>query len=383
MKEYSPSWLSSARHSPSAVLLDESFEVWQFERGRVAHDVLMSGLLAVSLFDYAVLKSTAMLTPAMDVALAIGCIVSLVLRHMASLASDKQLAYRIAAPLVGLLGLAVNVMFALLDSAVVDPHAPFETQAALMDIGVNALILGCIASTFALPLWYGAVVVLLAVPADLYLIYCAAVASATDSAAEPGESPFGAFLVIFSAKAVVFKYFGASLLAYGVFAWLTISNRWLYNSLQQVALSNSKERYIAALSHDFGTPIAALDLALRSFDRKAEAAVGEEVLSGMHAAVRTLSIVKGKALNLSRMHAGERLIPNRRAMSVRAVFVELEDLARLMYKREGVSVSFWVESEVHVTTTSSTFPASPHFLQPSPPSPSSRSPSSYLATMIG
>ena len=48
----------------------------------------MSGLLAVSLFDYAVLKSTAMLTPAMDVALAIGCIVSLL---NASRASSEKL----------------------------------------------------------------------------------------------------------------------------------------------------------------------------------------------------------------------------------------------------------------------------------------------------
>ena len=105
-------------------------------------------------------------------------------------------------------------------------------------------------------------------------------------------------------------------------------------------------RYIAALSHDFGTPIAALDLALRSLDSAAEAAVGDEVLSGMRAAVRTLSIVKNKALHLSFIKTGETLKPNQTATSVRALLVEVEDLARLMYKRAGVSVRFWVDPDV-------------------------------------
>ncbi len=208
----------------------------------------------------------------------------------------------------------------------------------------NALLLGCIASTFALPLWYGMVVLIASIPADTYLIYCAAIASS--DAALPPDSIEGVAEVIFSARAVELKYLTSTCLAFGVFVWLTLSNRALHASLQQVAMSNSKERYIAALSHDFGTPIAALDLALKSFDAQAEAAIGEEVLSGIKAAVRTLSIVKGKALNISRMHAGETLRPNRTATSVRAVFVELDDLARLMYKRAGVSIHFWVDADV-------------------------------------
>ncbi len=115
---------------------DQSFELWQFERGRVPHDALMGGLLFMSFADLFFLGSVAMMTPEMDIALVVCCMTALVLRHLASVASDKELAYRIAAPLVGLLGLLVNITFALLDSATVDRDAPFETHAALMDIGV-------------------------------------------------------------------------------------------------------------------------------------------------------------------------------------------------------------------------------------------------------
>lgn len=297
----------------------------------------MVGLLAVSLGDFVLLNSEVIGSADMDFALAVCCMISLCLRHAASMASDKELAHRIAVPLVGVLGISVNAGFAILGSATVAREAPFRTQAALMDIGVNALILACLASSLALPLWYGGVVLLTSIPADSYLIYCAAVAS-SPSANASVDSLDDAIALMLSAKAVELKYFASCFLALGVFGWLTLSNRALHASLQQIAdLSHAKERYIAALSHDFGTPIAVLQMAIEQLPPDA---LDMEMSRGMHAAIALLFMIRKKAIQLNRLQAGQSLTPELSTVSLQGVFDELESLAKLMPKSDRTNVLF-------------------------------------------
>ena len=75
---------------------------------------------------------------------------------------------------VGIFGMVVTLWFAINDANMLDVTEPFKTQAALMNIGVNALAIGCAATTFAMPLWYGAIVASLAIPGDIYLLCRAA-----------------------------------------------------------------------------------------------------------------------------------------------------------------------------------------------------------------
>ena len=52
-------------------------------------------------------------------------------------------------------------------------------------------------------------------------------------------------------------------------------------------VAEAKGRYIAATSHDFGTPITMLHMLLASIERNAEAVtqIGARVLTGMHVAL--------------------------------------------------------------------------------------------------
>ena len=341
------------------------FEVWQLERSRTAHDILMVTLMLASVVDYTVFDSAGMLTCDGDHTLGIMACFSIFLRHLASVADDKVHAQWLLSRIIGLVGLIITLYYSLDASARFERDEPFRTQAALMNLGVNALLLACVASTFAMPLWVGALVCVGAFPGDLVLIYRATKVTLPYGLNEtvPGTPLFSNMHVLLSSvlseelvgktesaaavilvpNSVELKYLASAILAYSVFVWLTLSNRALHAKFQETSLlSDAKERYIAALSHDFGTPIAALQMVI---DSLAPDALDRQTMRGVRVSVALLGMIRKKAIQLNRLQAGQALLPELQTVNVHGLFDELESLARLLPKSADVKLSFRVLSK--------------------------------------
>ena len=130
----------------------------------------MVTLMLASVVDYTVFDSAGMSQHG-DLTLGIMACFSIFLRHLASVADDKVHAQWLLSRIIGLVWLIITLYYSLDASARFERDEPFRTQAALMNLGVNALLLACVASTFAMPLWVGALVCVGAFPGDLVLIY--------------------------------------------------------------------------------------------------------------------------------------------------------------------------------------------------------------------
>jgi signal transduction histidine kinase len=148
-------------------------------------------------------------------------------------------------------------------------------------------------------------------------------------------------------------YLGSAVVTAITYAsWHEMSKSMHKTLLELAQASDQKERYIAALSHDFGTPTAALGMALEALDEAARKAVGEEALSGMRAAVNLLSQIKAKATSIGQLAAGERLQPRLVAVSMRDVVAQVRGISRLMHTKPNLRVSFEIAPDVakHVLT---------------------------------
>ena len=101
-------------------------------------------------------------------------------------------------------------------------------------------------------------------------------------------------------------------------------------SREAEAQGRAQERYIAALSHDFGTPISALQMATQQIEEAMRAEAKPEgtspvparvlpLLSGMQAALEVMSALKRKAVDVGKLQHGERLTPERGPVSLREI----------------------------------------------------------------
>mmetsp|Transcript_12950 Transcript_12950/g.43539 ORF Transcript_12950/g.43539 Transcript_12950/m.43539 type:complete len:625 (-) Transcript_12950:223-2097(-) len=125
------------------------------------------------------------------------------------------------------------------------------------------------------------------------------------------------------------------------------------------AQGRAQERYIAALSHDFGTPISALQMATQQIEEAMRAEAKPEatspvparvlpLLAGMQAALEVMSALKRKAVDMGKLRHGERLTPERGPVSLREIVQrKLPDLVRYMpHREEEVRVEYSVGDEV-------------------------------------
>ena len=112
-----------------------------------------------------------------------------------------------------------------------------------------------------------------------------------------------------------------------------------------------QERHIASLSHDFGTPIAALRMALKILilllKKHHLFAEAEPVLAGMEAALDIMEALKQKALDVAKLQQGEPLTPQRSPVDLRyLILTKLPALVRFMPKSEAVSVEYHVDDGI-------------------------------------
>jgi signal transduction histidine kinase/CheY-like chemotaxis protein len=118
------------------------------------------------------------------------------------------------------------------------------------------------------------------------------------------------------------------------------------------------ERYIAALSHDFGTPISALQMAttqLREhvFSAPSPVETGGAGLraptllfDGMDAALELMAALKRKAIDIGKLNLGEALNPERTPCRLPDLMAKLEAMARYMPHNERVSTKFFVSGDI-------------------------------------
>lgn len=129
-------------------------------------------------------------------------------------------------------------------------------------------------------------------------------------------------------------YAGASLLStwmisFIMFIFLDAHGRAQFvGEKAMVGWADAKGRYIAAVSHDFGTPISVMRVLVSNIQDDAQLCerIGVRSLNGIQASLDLLSTVRQKAINLNQLERGQQLQPDRAACS----FPELMNQLMLM-----------------------------------------------------
>jgi signal transduction histidine kinase len=131
----------------------------------------------------------------------------------------------------------------------------------------------------------------------------------------------------------------------GIFAGLDQTSR------EFVERSRAHERYIAALSHDFGTPISALQMATSQLPQHMRSPVEDSgvkpLLDGMAAALEVMAALKRKAIDVGKLQLGESLTPERAPFNLRELIMrKLPAITR--YMPHNASVHTWGSTPRHV-----------------------------------
>ena len=108
-------------------------------------------------------------------------------------------------------------------------------------------------------------------------------------------------------------------------------------------------RYVAALSHDFGTPISALQMAAHQMASLVDADDGamRPLLDGMAAALEVMGALKRKAIDIGRLQLGESLVPERGPFDIRGIVLhKLPAIVRYMPHNEEVRVEYFVSDDI-------------------------------------
>ena len=116
-------------------------------------------------------------------------------------------------------------------------------------------------------------------------------------------------------------------------------------------LSQARQRYIAGLSHDFGTPIAVLRMffnklcSTTSLVTQVDKRFGGSLsIDGAVAALELMTAIKLKAVNLQKLEDGAPLQPERSIVDVHSLVKQVESIAIHMPQGSGASLRIAVDS---------------------------------------
>lgn len=116
------------------------------------------------------------------------------------------------------------------------------------------------------------------------------------------------------------------------------------------------ERFIATLSHDFGTPIIAMEMAAREIMNiltGVDLVRAKPLIDGMNAALQLMKALKQKALDIASLQQDEKLTPRYSNVDLRElILVQLPALFRYVPHSEKVEVEYHVSDEVPQTIVS-------------------------------
>lgn len=117
---------------------------------------------------------------------------------------------------------------------------------------------------------------------------------------------------------------------------------------------HAHEKYIAALSHDFGTPISALQMAMSFLPSHVDPddTAAEPLLKGMSAALEVMSALKRKAIDVGKLQLGEMLTPERTGVDLRELVLhKLPSIVRYMPHTDELKIEYHVGAELHEVLT--------------------------------
>jgi CheY-like chemotaxis protein len=108
--------------------------------------------------------------------------------------------------------------------------------------------------------------------------------------------------------------------------------------------------YIAAISHDFGTPIAAMRSLLGTLEANEQviASIGHKQMRRLLGMLELLSTMRSMAIDINKLESGQPLQPERKSFSVRQLTDELMDIMEHTPKKEAVRVTCDVDEQLDV-----------------------------------
>ena len=110
--------------------------------------------------------------------------------------------------------------------------------------------------------------------------------------------------------------------------------------------------YIAAISHDFGTPIAAMRSLLSTLEANEQviASIGHKQMRRLLGMLELLSTMRSMAIDINKLESGQPLQPERKSFSVRQLTDELMDIMEHTPKKEAVRVTCDVDEQLGDST---------------------------------
>jgi CheY-like chemotaxis protein len=108
--------------------------------------------------------------------------------------------------------------------------------------------------------------------------------------------------------------------------------------------------YIAAISHDFGTPIAAMRSLLSTLEANEQvvASVGRKQMCRLVGMLDLLSTIRSMAIDINKLESGQSLQPERASFSVRQLADDAMGIVEHVHKKEAVRVTFNVDEQLDV-----------------------------------
>ena len=286
------------RHLSSRPPSSDSFEVWVFRSSRFLHHAVaaVAALMCVVgvVIDLAIPKYRTDLFK--DAADAITPILLIAGRELAHQATDREKAQRWVTGIATLtLLLAPCTLFGRSD----------DSDSGLSDALLYIQFTGLLAVTFPLAGWAVVLSVMTAGGTVLLDIY------------QDGGDMLrpSVYVLLFSSAAAVTAFFFTN----------ELLRRAYEGAKAQSLLDQQTNQYIAALSHDFGTPIAALQMTIDGIVARGSLPASEEAaIKCARASLGIMSTIRDKALALGQRQAGKVLRPAPTCIDLREVLSNVE-----------------------------------------------------------
>jgi len=310
------------RHLSSRPPSSDSFEVWVFRSSRFLHHAVaaVAALMCVVgvVIDLAVPKDRTDLYE--DAADAITLILLIAGRELAHQATDREKAQRWVTGIATLtLLLAPCTLFGRSD----------DSDSGLSDALLYIQFTGLLAVTFPLAGWAVVLSVMTAGGTVLLDIY-----------QDGGDMLRPLVVLLFSAALAVTAFFFTN----------ELFRRAYEGAKAQSLLDQQTNQYIAALSHDFGTPIAALQMTIDGIVARGSLPASEEAaIKCARASLGIMSTIRDKALALGQRQAGKVLRPAPTCIDLREVLSNVEAMTESIGKGRDISVDFDTAEDVPET----------------------------------
>ena len=136
-------------------------------------------------------------------------------------------------------------------------------------------------------------------------------------------------------------------MSFVLFLFLDARGRAQYQDERKLRVAAAaKGRYVAAIAHDFGTPIAVMQILFSQIEDDAvlRERFGETALNGFRVALDMLTTTRQRAISLNQLERGQQLQPQRASCSLKKLAEDISVMAHHMPHPRGVRFELDVAS---------------------------------------